>query len=105
MTSKEFIAAIKDSILAMNSNVATQFVQLEHDIDKAERIDMLTHLLYSGRKHLVNEFKDWCYIENFDSSDMCNLVTWLLCFKLPEIFESDKDTKTIFKELMKSYKK
>jgi len=105
MTSKEFVATIKDSILAMNSDAAAQFVQLEHDLDKAEKIDVLTNLLYSGRKHLVNEFKDWCYIESFDSDDMCNLVTWLLCLKLPELFESDKDTKTIFKELIQPYKK
>ena len=105
MSSKEFVATIKDSILAMNSDAAAQFVQLEHDIDKVEKITLLTNLLYSGRKHLVDEFKDWCYIENFDSSDMCNLVTWVLCFKIPEILESDKDTKTLFKELMARYKK
>ena len=105
MTSKEFVATIKDSILAMNSDTAVQFVQLEHDLDKAEKIDMLTHLLYSGRKHLVDEFIDWCYKENVDDKDRCAITTWLLCFKIPELFESDKDAKTIFKELIKKYKK
>ena len=62
-----------------------EYKQLCEDLDKLEKIKILTNLKYKERREISKEYLEWCNKNNVDSKDTTNMVTWFLCIKLKEV--------------------
>jgi len=106
MTDKEIIEEMKKLVSAFGSvkrlvdgdkwvtiaQVKKEDVeQIEKSLEVLENIKSKTLLPYSNRKRIAKEYEKWCEDNNVMISDPTNMVTWLLCIKLKEWLENEKD--------------
>lgn len=75
---------------SISNDYCEEYETIEKELDRLERVEKLTHLIYAQRKALKIEFDMWCKKNNADKNDKTNVITWLLCIKLKEVLENGK---------------
>lgn len=59
-------------------------LKAEQDKKKLNEIEKLTHLLYSERRKIGQEYVKWCKENNTVFNNETNMITWVLAIKLKE---------------------
>ena len=81
-----------DSVISMTEDlefIKQALIQAEQDKKKLNKIEKLTHLLYSKRRKIGQEYVKWCKKNNTVFNDETNMITWVLAIKLKEVLNSE----------------
>lgn len=66
------------------NTIKQALLKAEQDKKKLNEIEKLTHLLYSERRKIGQEYVKWCKENNTVFNDETNMITWVLAIKLKE---------------------
>lgn len=79
-----------DSVIGMTEDLESikqALIQAKQDKKKLNEIEKLTHLLYSERRKIGQEYVKWCKENNTVFNDETNMITWVLAIKLKEVLK------------------
>lgn len=66
------------------TTIKQALLKAQEDKKKLNEIEKLTHLLYSERRKIGQEYVKWCKENNTVFNDETNMITWVLAIKLKE---------------------
>lgn len=69
-----------------SEKIKQYILKAQEQEQKLDRVEKLTNLPFKERRKIGQEYIKWCQKNNAVFDDATNMITWVLCIKLKEVF-------------------